>query len=242
MYVTAHSKEKPALVFLRVLRVSVVDFPPGVSLKLFKTIFAKYSAWLLRLLAHFGPWGVLVIAVTDNVIPVIPLDAVVGGYVYRDPHRLLFYVLMATLGSAAGALVPFFIGRAGGELLLLKRIDRARLERMQKRYERQEFFFIAIPSMLPPPTPMKLIILSAGAFEMSTAMFFLATLAGRFARFLLLSLLVVKFGPEVVGIIMNSGKHHGMGILIGLCVLGIAWLIWHRVRRRKQSKSPASAG
>jgi membrane protein DedA with SNARE-associated domain len=68
---------------------------------------------------------------------------------------------------------------------------------------------------------------------MSPAMFFLASLAGRFTRFLLLSLLVVKFGPEVVGIIMNSGKQHGMAILIGICVLGIAWLIWHRVRRRR---------
>jgi membrane protein DedA with SNARE-associated domain len=63
-------------------------------------------------------------------------------------------------------------------------------------------------------------------------MFFLACLAGRFVRFLMLSLLVVKFGPEVVDIIMNSGKHHTLAILVGLCVLGIAWLIWHRVRRR----------
>ncbi len=200
-------------------------------MKLFKTVFARYSAWLLGILAHFGPWGVFVIAVTDNIVPVIPLDAVVAGYVYRDPHRTLFYVLLASVGSAIGALVPFYIGRAGGELLLLKRVDRARLEALQRRYEKQEFFFIAIPSMLPPPTPMKMIILSAGAFEMSTWMFVLSSLAGRMARFLLLSFLVVKFGPQIVEIIVSAGRQHSLAVLIAVCVLGIAFLVWRRFIR-----------
>ena len=118
------------------------------------------------LAGNLGPWGVFVAAITDNLLPVIPVDAVVASYVYRDPSRLWFYVVMATCGAALGSLVWFFIGRAGGELLLLKRINRAKLESLQARYRKQEFFFIAIPCMLPPPTPLKLIILAAGAFDM----------------------------------------------------------------------------
>ncbi|GAC1648528.1 MAG: hypothetical protein NVS9B15_07310 [Acidobacteriaceae bacterium] len=201
-------------------------------MKLWRTLFQRYSAWVLGVLAHFGPWGVFVIALTDNIVPIIPLDAVVGGYVYRDPHRAVFYIAMASLGATLGALVPFFIGRAGGEVLILKRIDRARLERMQQRYEKQESFFIAIPSMLPPPTPMKLIILSAGAFGMSTLNFTLSILVGRILRFAILSVLVVKFGPQVVEIIMGAGKQHTIAILAGLCVVGVAVLVWRRWFRR----------
>jgi membrane protein YqaA with SNARE-associated domain len=198
--------------------------------KLLKTIFAKYSAWLLRVLAHFGPWGVLVLAFTDSVLPVIPLDPVVGGYVYAQPHRMLFFVLMASLGSALGSLVPFFIGRAGGELLLLKRIDRERLERMQKKYETQEFFFIAVPALLPPPTPMKLIILAAGAFEMPTWLFLASMFSGRLVRFLLLSFLVVHFGPEILAFMTNGVRHHLA--IFALVVGAIAVLIWATMRRK----------
>lgn len=195
---------------------------------------------MLGLLAHLGPWGVFIAAITDNLLPVVPLDAVVASYVYREPHRMLFYVLMASVGATLGSLVWFFIGRAGGELLLLKHIDRAKLEALQGRYKKQEFFFIVIPSMLPPPTPMKLIILAAGAFEMSTWMFMLSSLAGRLARFLILSLLVVKFGPQIVGIIMSAGKQHWAGVLIGLCVIAIAYLIWQKVAKRRRIASSSS--
>ena len=68
-----------------------------------------------------------------------------------------------------GSLVPFAIGRAGGELFLLKRINRERYERIRDRFERQEFLAIMIPAMLPPPTPLKLFEFAAGVFEMKLA-------------------------------------------------------------------------
>ena len=40
-----------------------------------------------------------------------------------DPHRFYLYVLMAAIGSAIGGLVPYWLGRAGGEIFLMKRID-----------------------------------------------------------------------------------------------------------------------
>lgn len=203
---------------------------------LFKTFFARYSAWLVAVLAHLGPWGVLVAAVTDNLLPVLPLDAVVAGYVYRDPHRLVFYAILATVGATLGSLVWFFLGRTGGELLLLKRIDRAKLESLQLRYKKQEFFFIAIPALLPPPTPMKLIILAAGAFEMSTWLFVLSSLAGRITRFLVLSFLVVRFGPQIVGIVMGAGRQHWVGSLASICVLVIAYLIWRKIAKRRKTR------
>jgi membrane protein YqaA with SNARE-associated domain len=195
-----------------------------------KTIFAKYSAWMLRLLAHFGPWGVLVLAVSDSILPIIPLDPVVATYVYAQPHRMLFFVLMASLGSAVGSLVPFYIGRAGGELLLLKRIDRIRLEAMQKKYETQEFLFIAIPAILPPPTPMKLLILSAGAFEMPAWLFLVSMFVGRLVRFLLLSLLVIHFGPQILSVLTNAVQHH-LALFL-LAIIAVAALVWIAAHRR----------
>ena len=73
---------------------------------------------------------------------------------------------MAAAGSAVGGLLPYGLGRAGGELFLLKRINRQRFEAMRTRFESQEFWALAIPSMLPPPTPWKVVVFAAGVFEM----------------------------------------------------------------------------
>ncbi len=205
-------------------------------MELAKLLFAKYKAFFVGMLAYLGGWGVLVVATLDGIVPVIPLDPVVASYVYASPHKAWIYILSGAIGSAIGSMVPFWIGRAGGELLLLKRIDRHKLERMRDKYESQEFFFIMIPCMLPPGTPMKLIILAAGAFEMRAVLFFLAILVGRILRFAILAYLVIRFGPGV----MDMFTHHFIAAIPAILgTIGVALLcysIYKMVKRRRRSR------
>jgi membrane protein YqaA with SNARE-associated domain len=139
---------------------------------------------------------------------------------------------MAAAGSALGSLIPYGIGRAGGELLLLKRIDRERFERLRDRFENQEFLAMMIPAMLPPPTPFKLFVLSAGVFEMRPYLFLLSIFAGRVVRFLLLGFLVVKFGPNIVSLVTAVMARHLWWVVLGFAVL-IAVIASHIHRRRR---------
>jgi len=129
-------------------------------------------------------------------------------------------------------LLPYGLGRAGGELFLLKRVDRARFERLRDRFERQEFLAVMIPSMMPPPTPWKMFVFASGVFEMRVPDFLLAVFAGRMVRWLALSLLVLKFGPGVVDLV---AQHARVTVLIAgaLAVLGFAW--WW-IRKKRQGK------
>ena len=63
-----------------------------------------------------------------------------------------------------------------------------------------------LPSMLPPPTPFKLFVLSAGVAEMRFTHFLGAIFAGRFLRFCILSILVIRFGPKIVGFFGNASS------------------------------------
>ena len=126
---------------------------------------------------------------------------------------------MASIGSAIGGLLPYGLGRAGGELFLLKRIDRERFERLRLRFERQEFLAVMIPSMLPPPAPWKMFIFAAGVFEMRWCRFMLAVFAGRMVRWLVLSMLVLKLGPGAVDLV----AHHACPGRRGWRA-GAAWL------------------
>ena len=191
----------------------------------------KYTAWLAAL-KTLGAWGVFVISFLDSSAFGVPMDPLVAGYVYSDPHRAWLYCLVASAGSALGSLIPYGLGRAGGELFLLKRIDEARLKRIRDRFERQEFLALMVPAMLPPPTPFKLFVFSAGVFEMKVVPFLLAILSGRLIRFGVLSILVVEFGPQIVGEIKTLVKTHpSVLVLIALGVILFGYLIFKLLQR-----------
>ncbi|HZS29182.1 MAG TPA: VTT domain-containing protein [Candidatus Angelobacter sp.] len=192
--------------------------------------FAKYTAWLLALKA-LGAWGVFITSVLDAAAFGVPMDPLVATYVYSNPHKAWLYCVAGALGSALGSIVPFALGRAGGELFLLKRIDEARLKRIRDRFERQEFLALMVPAMLPPPTPFKLLVFSAGVFEMKFISFLLAIISGRLVRFGILSVLTIMFGEKIVDQIKNLlHAHPTILVLIGIALLLIAYLVFRLLR------------
>jgi membrane protein YqaA with SNARE-associated domain len=197
--------------------------------KLIKAIFAKYQH-LLALLLPWGPWGVLAIAALDSAAFGMPLDFVVAQFVWADKSKFLLYCFMGALGSALGSLVIYGIGYKGGEELLVKRVGRERFEKIHARFEKSEFLTLALPAMMPPPTPFKLFVLGAGVAEMAVWRFLLGIFAGRFARFLILSLLTLKFGPGVVNFLMHGHTKEKL-LIIGAVITAL--LIWWLVRRGK---------
>jgi membrane protein YqaA with SNARE-associated domain len=202
----------------------------------------KYLAVLLAFLKPFGFWGVGAVALLDSSSIPVPMDLFVAGYAWSNPHKFFLSVLMASVGSAIGGLVPYFIGRAGGELFLLKRIDRAKYERMRDRFEKQEFLALLIPSMMPPPTPWKLFVFAAGVFEMKVVNFMLAVFAGRLIRFTVVSLLTIKYGPQIVHEVAQVMQQHVVGVLVTLAVLvGVLALLAVRKSLGKRSATVETA-
>ena len=201
----------------------------------------KLSAAILLLLKPLGVWGVGGIALFDSAVFPIPvsMDAVIIGYV-ASAHRLfLLYSLMAAAASAIGSLVPYYVGRAGGELVLLKRINRARYERMRDRFERQEFLAMMIPSMLPPPTPLKLFQFGAGVFEMRPIPYVLAVFVGKFIQFAVCSLLTIYFGAEIVHRVIAEFHHHPRPALFffGVLILAIILYVVRRIFGARASRA-----
>jgi membrane protein YqaA with SNARE-associated domain len=191
------------------------------------------------ILAPLGFWGVMGFAAVDAAIWGMPLDAIIGGYVWADPHRLLLYSFMAAAGSALGSIVVYVIGYKTGEVLLAKRIGETRFQKIKTSFERHEFLALMLPSMLPPPTPFKLFVLSAGVAEMSFPRFLFAIFVGRFVRFTVESILIVRYGREV-GTFVGSAFHNHLRLVIAIVAAAalIGWWIWRlrRSRARRNAK------
>jgi membrane protein YqaA with SNARE-associated domain len=204
-------------------------------LKKLTHLFNKYKIWLLALLKPLGFWGAGAIAFIDAAAFPVPLDLIIAGYVWADKPHFYIYVIVAALGSALGGLVPFFLGRAGGELFLMKRIDRGRFEKMRDRFARQEFLAMMIPSILPPPTPWKLFVFAAGVFEMKVGNFLLSVFVGRVLRDMVTAVLTIRYGPQIVDIVGHLATRHKALLLVALALLiaAIGFYVWRQVKKRR---------
>lgn len=196
-------------------------------------ILARYKAGIWGLLSVLGVWGVFVIAFADSALLGMPVDAIVATYVYNDRKRLFFYVVMASLGSVLGSIPLYVIGYLGGENVLRKRISEERFLRIHRSFEQHEFWALMFPAMLPPPMPFKIFVLGAAIFEMRFRDFLVAMFAGRFVRFLLLSLLTLWFGKEIVQVVGSLFKQHFYWVAAILVLGGL--LIW-LLRRSKVAR------
>lgn len=208
------------------------------GLETIKHILTRYTAFLWAFLQPLGIWGVFAIAALDAAAMGLPMDVVIAGYVYKNPSLFFVYVVMGAAGSALGSSVLYWIGYQGGEKLLRKRISAERFDKIHKSFDRHEFWALMFPAMLPPPTPFKLFVLAAAVFEMRFSHFLSAIFAGRFVRFMVLSLLTIKFGPSFVQWSGAFFKQH-FDLVLAAAAVGLAlWLVLRRVNAKKAAATP----
>ncbi len=197
----------------------------------------KAKVWLLLALKPFGIWGLLILSMVDSAaIPMPFLDPLIVSYGVNNHALCVVYCLMGAIGSAIGCLLPYYLGRAGGELFLLKRINRQRYEQLRDRFEKQEFLAIMLPAMCPPPMPVKIFELAAGVFEMRVLSYFLAIASGKFLRFLIESILVIVYGPQILSTVLHVFRQHAavsfgvVGAVVGLLALYVVRKVFDRRR------------
>ncbi len=205
----------------------------------------RFHHWELVLLAFLKPlgfWAIGVLAAIDASSLAIPMDLVIAGYVWGDRRHFWVYAVIAAMGAAVGALLPFYIGRAGGELFLLARVQRSKYEQMRARFDRHHWFTVAVPAAMPPPFPFKLFAFGAGVFNMRVLPYMGAVFSGRVVHYMVTALLVFYFGPQIMDVVGHGAMRHAFAITLAVTILTVAYLfyVFHRRRRRKRMDEPVS--
>ena len=197
-----------------------------------RKLWSHLLHWKMALLLFLKPLGFLgvgVLAIIDSSSIAIPMDLIIAGYVWSNRGNFWIYAIMGAVGSAIGALVPFYIGRTGGEYVLLKQTSQAKYDQMRARFDRHHWLAVLVPAAMPPPFPFKLFAFGAGVFEMRVVPYMVAVFAGRAVHYLVLAILVVYFGPEILTWI----GLHSMSLLTLFAVLVTAYLLYEIFRRRR---------
>lgn len=192
-------------------------------------------------LIAYGPLGLFGLAFLDSALIPLPLgpDAAMMLLTANHPELMPIYALAATFGSVAGCLVLYYISRRAGRRALA-RFSPAKQERVKGLLDRYDVLALIVVSILPPPFPFKLFVISSGVFRMNVLRFALAIAVGRASRFFLEGMLVKHYGGQIQELITRYFQRVGF-IGIGLVVLIAAFFIARSLWRRRATNETAES-
>jgi len=197
------------------------------------------TKWLTRLseyLVTYGAFGLFTVALLDSTFVPLPssADALMLLLSTTNPSWMLLYAFMATSGSALGCWILYLISRRAGARAL-NRFSEAKQQRVKNWIEKYDAFAVLVATLLPPPFPFKLFVVTAGVFRFSLLRFMLAIIVGRAFRFLLEGFFAVRYGAQAKEIL---AKYYPI-IALGLAVAIILFLVLKRFI--KKEITPATA-
>ena len=187
-----------------------------------KSLLHPVTKWLTRLseyLITFGAFGLFAVALLDSTFVPLPssCDALMLLLSATYPSWMLLYAFMATAGSALGCLILYLISRRAGARAL-NRFSEAKQARVKNWIERYDMFAVLAATLLPPPFPFKIFVVSAGVFRFSLLRFMLAIIVGRAFRFLLEGYFAVRYGAQAKEILAKYYPWIGIGLVVGIIV------------------------
>lgn len=197
--------------------------------------------WLIRKITNglgaisqyllaFGPFGLFAIALLDSAL--IPMaggpDAVMILLSTARPAWWPIYAAAATLGSVIGCVILYYISRRAGQRALA-RFSEKKQKRVKEWIDRYDVLSVLVASLLPPPFPFKLFVITAGVFRLDIWRFALAIAAGRAFRYLLEGYLAARYGEHAKDLLARYYPAIGLG----LAALIILFFIVRNWRRRK---------
>ena len=189
---------------------------------------------LTESLVAFGPLGLFAVALLDSSFVPLPssADALMLLLTTTHPRWMVLYALVATLGSAIGCLILYYASRRAGQRALA-RFSEAKQKRVKNWIERYDVISVLVASLLPPPFPFKLFVVSAGVFRFSVARFLIAIIIGRGFRFLLEGYLAVRYGAQAKVILAKYYPWIGLGLAVLIVVFFVVRTL---LKRRTGSK------
>jgi len=185
-----------------------------------KSLIHFVTKWLTRLseyLITYGAFGLFAVALLDSTFVPLPssADALMILLSTTNPSWMVLYAFMATAGSAIGCWILYLISQRAGARALNK-FSEAKQQRVKHWIEKYDAMAVLVATLLPPPFPFKLFVITAGVFRFSLLRFMLAIIAGRAFRFLLEGYFAVRYGAAAKEILAKYYPWIGLALVVAI--------------------------
>jgi len=157
------------------------------------------------------------------------VDAMLMILATARPAWMLIYVASATVGSTIGCVCLYKISQKAGHRAL-DRFSESKQKRVKDLIDRYDVLSVLVASVLPPPFPFKLFVVSAGVFRLPVWRFTMAIAAGRTFRYLLEGYLAARYGEHAKEILAHYYPAIGIGLAVLLIVIFVSKNLMRRAR------------
>ncbi len=189
-------------------------------------------------LIAYGPLGLFAIALLDSALIPLPAgpDVVMILLTLRNPSWMPVYAAAATVGSVAGCVILYYISRKAGRRAL-ERFSEKKQARVKGMIDRYDALSVFVASLLPPPFPFKLFVITSGVFRVSIVRFALAIAVGRALRFLLEGYLAVTYGDRAEVLFKQYFPWVGLGLALAVVLFFVGrWLLRKKAKVDEQEE------
>ncbi|MEM2079924.1 MAG: YqaA family protein [Nitrososphaerota archaeon] len=177
----------------------------------------------------WGPFGLFIVAFIEAVFFPVPPDVVLIPLVLLDQKNGLFYGVLTTLSSVLGALVGYYVGLRGGRPVLKRLVGDKNMERVEAFYQKYGVLAVGLAAFT--PIPFKVFTLTAGIFRLRDMRgYILASTAGRAARFIPESLLLMLYGRTILDYLVSQFE---LFTIIAAAIFIAGYVLYRYFSRRR---------
>ena len=202
--------------------------------------------WMLSFVDSFGYFGIFFLIFIENVFPPIPSEAVLlfaGALTLTTSLNVPGTILVATLGSLAGAVVLYALGRIfqaerlkrlfAGKFGKVTRLKPEHVEKAERWFLRYEAKAVLICRCI--PIVRSIISVPAGFAKIPLPKFLILTALGSAVWNTVLVSIGAALGSAWESAMPYLDKYTYIMIAI-MAVLAVAFVIFYIVRRRRRRK------
>ena len=201
-------------------------------------ILASVGAFCISIISSIGYFGVFLLMVMESMVLPVPSELVMpfaGFLISSGEMKFALVVIFSTLGSLAGSLVSYYIGKYGGNKLVLKSgryflLNKEHLMKTEKWFSEKGELTIFIGRFI--PLVRHVISIPAGIGKMNIKKFIIYTLigAGMWNSFLAYFGFVLGNNWETI---KQYSDYVSFGVLFVLVVL-IGYFVWKQVKKKRR--------
>ena len=200
------------------------------------------NSWKQKIVAFasgLGAPGLFIISFLDSSVLSFPIinDLLLVELSMKQHARMPLYALMAASGSVLGCALLYYLARLGGEAYFHRKAG-AKAHAIRHWVERNGFGGMLIAALLPPPTPFKIFVFAAGAFEAPFVGFVSAITLARLFRYFGVGYLAVRYGENALPYV----KEHWLVVtLLAVALVLVSYglsrvILSHRPHHDEQSQ------
>jgi membrane protein YqaA with SNARE-associated domain len=193
-------------------------------------------------LIAYGPFGLFAIALLDSALIPLPAgpDVVMILLTLQHPSWMPIYAAAATIGSVAGCVILYYISRRAGRRAL-ERFSESKQARVRSLIERYDVLSVLVASVLPPPFPFKLFVITSGVFGLNIVRFAAAIAVGRAVRFLLEGYLAMRYGEHAEVLFKQYFPWIGLGLALLIILVFVARVMWRKKGKAEEKRANATS-